>query len=190
MADALAANGYAKAFDTLVDAQSNKDVNRAISVLVAAGIEAFPSLLAHLNDKRPTKETWLGESEERMTPDGKWYFTRSTVGETCFDILHRSIEGFWQPPYQHFYTITPDNVKQWVEAHNGETREQMAESARKESLRRAEAEFALHPEDVDVKGAVDFLRARRYPRDFNSGKAGSGLNGHGKPSGVKAGSDL
>lgn len=156
---ALTADGYAKVFETFVEGKSDDEVSKAEIVIREAGVEAYPALLAHLEDKRLVVENWF--VSEKMSSDASGHFPRATVGGACFKILHQEIEGYWPLSYERFYAVRRDNVKQWVEAHKGQTLDQMSESALMESLRWAEAELALHPDDTDVKGAVEYLRERK-----------------------------
>jgi hypothetical protein len=125
-----------------------RDAMRAERALGEAGLRAFPTLLAHLGDREPIQAS-LNHRDVSGTP---------TVGELCFDIIQVQIEGNWPKGYRQFYTLTPGNAKEWLDAHKSHSLQQLQLTSREESLRRAEAELAADPSDLTTK-AVAFLRA-------------------------------
>lgn len=137
-------SGYVRQFAA---GMPERDAVRALRTLTDAGLRAFPTLLAHLNDREPIQAS-LNNRDVSGTP---------TVGELCFDILQTQIEGNWPKGFREFYVLTPDNAKQWLGDRKGYSLRQLQLSSREESLRRAEAELAADPSDLTTK-AVAFLR--------------------------------
>lgn len=137
-------SGYVR---QLAAGMPERDAVRAIRALTDAGLRAFPTLLAHLNDREPIQPS-LNNRDVSGAP---------TVGQLCFDILQTQIEDNWPKGFRQFYILTPGNAKQWLDDHKTLSLRQLQLTSREESLRRAEADLAAHPSDLTTK-AVTFLR--------------------------------
>jgi hypothetical protein len=124
---------------------SEKEQSSARQALEEAGMDAFPTLIAHFDDRTPA------HTQRAIT--GK-----ATIGEECFEILQYQIEGSWPKAYRSFQVLSPDNVKQWLAAHQGKTLAELRLISRQESLRRAQAKLAKDPSDDFWKEMVEFFR--------------------------------
>ena len=145
-----------------------QDAVSAMHTLNVAGMEAIPSLVAHLDDGTPAQSrlsvgdgTFIGS-----LPDGAITST-PPVGYFCFVILQTKIEDNWPKGFREFYILTPANVKQWLEDHNKLSLRQLQLVSREESMRRAEAELAARPSDLTTL-AVAFLRKEVAKRSQSS----------------------
>jgi len=143
-----AADDFSGYVQQLAAGASERDAVNAMRALTDAGMRAFPTLLAHLND-REFIHPRLHDREVIGLP---------TVGGLCFDILQTQIEDNWPKGFRHFYILTPANAKFWLDQHKSLSLRQLQLISREESLRRAEAELAARPTDL-TKKAVAFLRA-------------------------------
>ena len=165
----LAAKDYSKLLDDVVEGTPKKKVDAAFRAIQFAGPAAFPTLLAHLEDSRLCKSGNFEQARSDSNPDGSVLLNsngtahhhRTTVGEACFFLIQQQIEGNWFGVCQQFYVLSPDNVKEWLNAHKHQSRKEMFASARAESIRRAEAALASNPNDELLKRCVEFLRSNR-----------------------------
>jgi len=117
--------------------------------LYAAGMDAFPTLLAHLDDKAVAAFELAGARAEPIT-----------VGEVCFELVQLQIEGAWPKAFRDFHVLTPDNTRQWLAAHSGLTLEELRRAATKQAVAQTEAALAANPSNGYLQKAVPYLKKR------------------------------
>jgi hypothetical protein len=122
-----------------------KEAFWAMRILHEAGMAAFPTLIAHFNDPTPAHT-------------GRQITGVATIGQECFEILQYQIEGSWPKAHRTFQILTPKNAKQWLDAHRGQSLDQLRMISRQESLRRAQAELAKNPTDEFCQEMAKFFR--------------------------------
>ncbi|MFO0961306.1 MAG: hypothetical protein U0625_00210 [Phycisphaerales bacterium] len=122
---------------------------KALERLWAAGTDAFPALLAHLDDTRPIPFDLYG---------GDWGSTNGAVdlplGVICFDLLQTQIEGNWPKAYRGAEILTPANIEQWLAAHDGASLAELRAAAARDELAAVERQIAAN-------GATEYLEDLR-----------------------------
>ena len=164
--NASGADKYVKTLEDLTDGKPRKNVKSAVDRFLFAGLAGFPTLLAHLDDKRLCDAYYDDKNQSDSNPDGSLmrnpdgtpHHHHTTIGEACFDLIQEQVEGSWPFPLRDFYTLSPRNVRKWLDSHKGESLQQLFTSARAESIRRVEAALLLHPEDEVLNYTLAFLR--------------------------------
>ena len=151
-------NRFERCIRNLAQGTAPETIKASLNTLDAAGTDAFPALLAHLNDPaRAEPEFFQREIVDRM-PSGEWRLHPPAIGEVCFDMIQGQIEGNWPKDFRDFYTLEESNVRQWLAAHRGLNLEQLRAAAQRESLSRAQAELAKHPSNERLRKIVDFIQ--------------------------------
>jgi hypothetical protein len=114
-------------------------LNAAKIRLEEAGIRAFPALLAHVTDNAPANEAFQ-EALVRRRADGTFKIVDPTIGDACFGLLQRQIEGAWPKVCRNYHALSPRNIRGWVEYHRGLSLEELRVQAAQQSLDRAFAD--------------------------------------------------
>jgi hypothetical protein len=123
---------YETAVASLGKASGAELVQKAIAVLERAGTTAFPTLLAHLNDKTTASEAFQHEVE-----DNHGNVLSPTVGEVCFDLIQHQVEGNWPKAYRQYYFLNPQNVVAWWQSRKQKSLNELRIEAARASLRKA-----------------------------------------------------
>lgn len=147
-------NKYEQDIKNLADGTPKEMIKASFKNLIDGGTDAFPKLLLHLNDSEPAEWTFFAEEKAIQRQDGSWEIATPTIGTACFGILQRQIEGFLPKGYRHFYVLTIDNVSTWLDAHKGQTLQELREAAKAEALRRAEKELLKDPDNEFLKTLI------------------------------------
>jgi len=129
-------------------------VRAAVQVIEKAGTNAFPTLLAHLEDKSPAEATAF--QEQALGPNGE--IGRPTIGSACFGMLQGQIEGNWPKGFQHYYVLSPQTIRDWLARHADLSLQQLRLAAAQESLGRAEADAPKDGESEFHQQTLEFLR--------------------------------
>lgn len=133
-------------------------VRAALQVLREAGTNAFPSLLANLDDTTPAERTTFQRAEVRRGRDGKVEIAVPTIGDACFNLLQGQIEGEWPKGYRGYYVLSPKTARDWLAHRRGLTLQQLRIEAAQESLKRAEADSSKPGASDFHKQTLEFLR--------------------------------
>jgi hypothetical protein len=158
LAPCYAGDDYEPHIKNLAAGSPEKDIKASLRTLEAAGIAAFPTLIAHFSSREPAEPRFFQRQVAERAPDGTFRMHRPTIGEVCFDIVQGQIEGNWPKGFRQYYVLTPINTKEWLDAHSGLKLAQLRRSSLTESLRRAEADLAKDQSAEFFKTAVAFLR--------------------------------
>ena len=136
---------YPRYIKQMAQTVPEKESSWARAMLHEAGMAAFPALIAHFNDPTPAHST------RQITGV-------ATIGAECFEILQYQIEVSLPKAHRDFEILTPENAKQWLDAHQGQSLAQLRMTSCQESLRRAQAELAKKPSDEFLQETVKMLR--------------------------------
>jgi hypothetical protein len=117
--------------------------------LAAAGTDAYPTLIAHFDDRTGAADSLWGAT-----------LRRPTVGTACFEIIQDQIEGAWPKGFRRFHVLAPDNTRQWLSEHSGLTLDELRLAACRESIARAESARAANPASDLLQNCIRFLRER------------------------------
>jgi len=149
---------FERDIDNLTAANPLEKSRASLDALEAAGIDAFPALVAHLNDHRKAQPSFFGRDAVDVLPSGESRVHEPTMGEACFDIIQGQVEGNWPKDFRDYYALTPENVHDWLVAHRGLTLAQLREAAKQESLRRVRTDLQTHPTSDRLRSIDRFLR--------------------------------
>ena len=133
-------------------------VRAAVRTLRQAGTNAFPALLAHLDDKSPAERNTFQRAEMKRGRDGKLEIAVPTIGDACFDLLQGQIEGAWPKGYTDYHILSPQTVRDWLSRHRGLSLRQLRIEAAQQSLNRAEADTPKAGASDFHKKTLEFLR--------------------------------
>ncbi len=132
---------YERAVASLTAGRSDATVMAGYETLEAAGSQAFPVLIVHVND---TTKAPPGHFEEEAL-DRFGNIERPTVGDVCFRLLRHEVEGDWPKGFRDYQNLRKENVVAWWEKH------------RTKSLREMRLETVR----------ISLARPRRIPRRTN-----------------------
>jgi hypothetical protein len=144
---------YENAVAAFRDGSTLETVKRAIATLNAGGTQAFPVLVAHLGDSRKAVDYF-----QTATGYGADAAIRPTVGDACFGILRRQVEGAWPKAYRDYYLLTPQKAAAWWEKRKAMSLHDLRLEAAQKSFDAARKDFERHKSRIS-KHAVDFLTA-------------------------------
>jgi len=117
------AHGPTPAQDIQIIATTSSTVkaNDAYGRLYAAGVDAFPALVARLDDHATIPTDIFARDIMVINADGSASAYRASVADACFEILQGQIEGNWPKGFRQYYVLTPSNVADWLGRHKGES---------------------------------------------------------------------
>jgi hypothetical protein len=150
-----------KALDSLVEGTPKVQIEKALNIIKAANLQAFPYLIKHLGDSR--RASYRDFARDRVDVDsitGRMKAHHPTIGDVAFDLIQGAIEGNRQKGYTNLYALTPQNVHDWLAKRKGYTLQQLRVAAAQESLEKANARYHANPSIetlADVKFAQSFL---------------------------------
>jgi hypothetical protein len=128
--DVLAGDNDAKSYESAVaslpEGTRRKTVDAAVRLLEDARTKAFPVLIAHRDDKRRAA-SWFQEDREG----------EPTVGDVCFDIIQREVEGVWPKAYRDYHFLTRESLPAWWKARERNPLHELRLEAARSSLERA-----------------------------------------------------
>jgi len=157
LAPGYAKDDYERNVKNLAAGTPDGEIMASLHALEAAGLAAFPILIAHFSDRDAAEPGRFQRAIIEIAPDGSKRPHLPTIGEVCFDILQMQIEGSWPKGFREYHVLTPGNTKQWLDARPGFTLAQLRRASLEESLRRAEADLAKNRSDDLLKKTVTFL---------------------------------
>jgi hypothetical protein len=138
---------------------SPQSIRTALKALVDAGTNAFPTLIAHLNDQELASPTFQAATAKRPT-----------IGDACFDILQQQVEGAWPKAYRDYCVLSPGTTPRWLARHAAKPLRELRIEAARESLGRAEKDsntrrdFTLHQQTLNfLRGHLHELEQRENP---------------------------
>jgi hypothetical protein len=143
---------YESDIEFYLDGTPQDKVTAAADRLQAAGIDAFPALVAHLRDHRPAAGTPF--AHERAGQDD--------VGIACYDLIEYQLEGWWFKMYRGYEVLHPDNTGRWLEAHQGMTLTQLRAAVRAEEQKLVRADLAANPGDEKLAWFANDFLSRTY----------------------------
>lgn len=112
---------YESAVALLAVGQRDASVMAAYRTLEAAGIKAFPVLIAHVKD---TAKAAPGHFEEEAT-DQFGNIEQPTVGDVCYRLVRHEVEGDWPKGFRDYQVLTKENVTTWWEKHRTKSLHEM-----------------------------------------------------------------
>ena len=127
---------YESAVASLAAGHRDATVMAGYKTLEAAGIKAFPVLIAHVKD---TAKAVPGHFEEARI-DRHGNIERPTVGDVCYRLVRHEVEGDWPKRFRHNQVLTEDNVTTWWETHRTNSLHEMRLETARISLARAKRE--------------------------------------------------
>ena len=151
---------YEAAIASLAANSDAQKVSKAIATLERAGTKAFPALLAHLNDSTKASEVFTHEVQDVY---GK--VPSPTLGEACFDLVQRRIEGNWPKGLQQYYALSRTNIVSWWYARKEKSLKDLRIEAALTSLTMARRRRGTSRYDP---GAVRFLE--NHLREARAGR--------------------
>jgi hypothetical protein len=123
--------------------------------LEAAGIKAFPVLIAHVKDTAQAADAHFEEAKI----DRFGNIERPTVGDVCYRLVRHEVEGDWPKGFRHNQVLTKDNVTRWWETHRTNSLHDMRLETARISLERAKKELEKTKSET-TEAAVRFLTER------------------------------
>jgi hypothetical protein len=142
---------YEQHIQKLAFGTPREQIEIAQRALESAGTAAYPMLIGHLKDSTPAADCL-------RVQDVLWDLGHPSIGHVCFGIIQGQIEGHWPKGYRQYYVLTPENIKRWLDAHQGLSLRELRIVAAQESLRRAESEMRQRTAADYQKGVLEFLR--------------------------------
>ena len=126
---------YETAIASLSENSDAAQVASAIAVLENSGTKAFPALLAHLND---TARASVAFQRAVMAVDAKGNaLSHPTIGEACFDLIQKQVEGNWPKGFRQYYVLSPENVVSWWQARKSKPLKELQIETAQASLLKA-----------------------------------------------------
>ncbi len=128
---------FSNAIDQL---RADNDLDTAVAArdkLVAAGKEAFPALLNHLDDDSDSHIEFQGAVEPYVPPP---------IGQVCFSILQLQIEGRWPKSFRHHRVLNRVNISRWIEERPSKSLSEMRTEALTQAIQELEQQV-----DTDVR---------------------------------------
>lgn len=151
--------------DLAVD-KDKATVEKALDTLYEGGTAAFPTLIAHLGDRRKASLRHFGGRAIQCVPAAEPCIPyEPTIGEACFGILGVQVEGNWPKAHTRYYTLTPENAGAWWEARRGMSLKDLQLEAARSSLAVAKKDYAMRKVD---KHTVKFLEG--HLKDVREGR--------------------
>ena len=149
---------FEREIENLTAASPPEKTRTSLDALEAAGIDAFPALVAHLDDHRKAEPAFFQREVVEVLPSGETRIHEPTMDEACFDIIRGQVEGNWPKGFRDYYALTPKNVREWLAARHGLTLAELREAAKQDSLRRIEADLQANPTSDWLRSIERFLR--------------------------------
>jgi hypothetical protein len=145
---------YESAVASLAAGHRDATVMAGHKALEAAGIKAFPVLIAHVKD---TARAGGHFEEARIDRFGN--IERPTVGDVCYRLVRHEVEGDWPKGFRHNQVLTKDSVTTWWETHRTNSLHEMRLETVRISLARAKKELEKTKSET-TEAAVRFLTER------------------------------
>ncbi len=145
---------YESAVASLAAGHRDATVMAGHKALEAAGIKAFPVLIAHVKD---TARAGGHFEEARIDRFGN--IERPTVGDVCYRLVRHEVEGDWPKGFRHNQVLTKDNVTTWWETHQTNSLHEMRLETARISLARAKQDLEKTKSET-TESAVRFLTER------------------------------
>jgi hypothetical protein len=155
-----AGESYEAAIAALAANSNAQRVAKAMATLERAGTEAFPALLAHLNDTTTASEVF-----QRAVQDVYGNVPSPTIGEACFDLVQGQIEGNWPKGLRQYYALSRANIVSWWYARKEKSLKDLRIEAALTSLTMARRRRGTSRYDP---GAVRFLE--KHLREVRAGR--------------------
>jgi len=146
---------YESAVASLAAGHRDATVMAGYKTLEAAGVKAFPVLIAHVKDIAEAAPDHFVEA--RVDRLGK--IERPTIGDVCYRLVRHEVEGDWPKGFQHNHVLTKDNVRTWWETHRTNSLHEMRLETARNSLARANKDFEKNKSET-TEAAVRFLTER------------------------------
>jgi hypothetical protein len=127
---------YEAAVASLAEANDAQLVQKAIAALESAGTKAFPTLLAHLNDKAKASEAFQ-RAEGSLDAVGNFVLHEPTIGEACFYLIQAQVEGNWPKAYRQYYFLSSENIVSWWQSRKEKSLTELRVEAARASLTKA-----------------------------------------------------
>jgi hypothetical protein len=162
IASALGAEDYHQNVRNLAADTPREKIQVAVKAIKDAGTNAFPVLLAHLQDKKRAEPLFF-QGDSARAP---------TIGDACFDLLQWEIEGAWPKGFRDYYTLTPKNVRNWLAEHSGLSLQQLRVEAAQQSLARAVDDTPKKKDSEWHKKELEFLRRNLEEAKQNASQKG------------------
>jgi len=105
---------YESAVASLAAGHRDATVLAGYKTLKAAGIKAFPVLIAHVKDT-----VRAGGHFEEARIDRHGNIEQPTVGDVCYRLVQHEVEGDWPKGFRDNQVLTKDSVTTWWETHRG-----------------------------------------------------------------------
>jgi hypothetical protein len=146
---------YERAVASLAAGHKDATVLAGYNTLEAAGLKAFPVLIAHVKD---TAKAAPGHFEEEAT-DRFGNIEQPTVGDVCYRLVRHEVEGDWPKGFRDCQVLTKENVTTWWETHRTKSLREMRLETVRISLARAKQKLEKVKSET-TKAAVLFLTER------------------------------
>jgi len=146
---------YESAVASLAAGHRDATVMAGYKTLEAAGIKAFPVLIAHVKD---TARVSPGRFEEAKI-DRFGHIEQPTVGDVCYRLVRHEVEGDWPKGFRHNQVLTKDSVTTWWETHRTNSLHEMRLETARISLARAKKDLEKTKSEI-TEAAVRFLTQR------------------------------
>jgi hypothetical protein len=112
----------------------------AWNALQAAGINAFPMLIANFDNRAIAADEFQQATSEP-----------TTVGDACFDLLQQKVEGRWPKSVRDYRVLSPENAGDWLAMRRGKSLDELRRDARYEAVQKAETALAADPPNESVQ---------------------------------------
>jgi hypothetical protein len=148
-------SAYERAVASLAAGHRDATVMASYKTLEAAGIKAFPVLLAHVKDTVNAAPGYFVEA--RVDRFGN--IEQPTVGDVCFRLMRHEVEGDWPKGFRDYQVLTKENVTTWWDTHRTKSLHEMRLETVRISLARAKKELEKVKSET-TEAAVRFLTER------------------------------
>jgi len=147
---------YETAVKSFASGTPIEETTAAIKLVQSAGVDAFDSLLSHLNDETLASDNHFMRAMVTIDENGNAGLIKPTIGDACFDILQGQIEGVWPKGYREHYILNRSNIRDWLTKRNGKSLYELRVECAKSSLESAKLKHEQNPSDWSIY-CVKFL---------------------------------
>lgn len=117
----------------------------AIDLIKSADIDAFDTLLAHLDDETRASEEHFMRAMVVVDENGNEGPYEPSVGDACFDLLQAQIEGGWPKGFREYYVLNRINIRDWLDQRKGKTLRELRIECATLSLASAKRDHQINP---------------------------------------------
>ncbi|WP_148618747.1 hypothetical protein [Mariniblastus fucicola] len=145
---------YDSAIDALALGTQDGTTGDAVRLLESAGVDAFPALLARLDDDSDACDRFM--HAVGSFGDGPHEPYHPSIGRACFDLIQGQAEGVWPKGFRQYHVLNNSNIREWIGQRKGKTLHEMRVECANYSLNSAKQKHEQDPTEW-TKTCVEFL---------------------------------